>query len=40
MSEFWTEILLHGVLCGFMCAIMHEVFDWIKAKIKARKHKK
>lgn len=39
MSEFWIETLMHGILCGIICAIMHEIVDWLKSKYKARKHK-
>ena len=36
MEEF-KEIVVHGLLCGLMCAFVHEIIDFIKAKIKGRK---
>ena len=38
MEEF-REIVVHGLLCGLMCAFVHEVIDFIKRKIKERKRK-
>ena len=40
MSEFWLETIAHGVLCGLICAIFHEILDMIKRRYKQWKQVK
>ena len=34
MSEFWIETILHGLLCGIICAVFHEIIDLTKRRYK------
>ena len=32
--EFWVEGLMHGLICGVFCSLIHLLVDWLRERKK------